>query len=293
MSLTGAVYDRGYRPYDGARGARGAATLALYKASMRRALGLRRSWRQKIAPFVLLGVVTIPAIVNVGIGYVTRDQLIDRIELITYRDYVGVSSALLLFVALVAPDVICPDRRQHVLPLMFARPLSGPDYVLAKVGAVATILFLFSFLPQVVLFLGNMLVSDGAFTYVREHLDIVWKVPVAVAILAVFYAVIGVALASLTDRRIVAGAAIIGLFLVTSIASGILTENASGGSYGALLNVLALPLYLRDVVFLGHVDPVEPLGGVAHGGLLAAAVYVAIVAAGAGVLLWRYRWVER
>jgi hypothetical protein len=31
---TGAVYDRGYRPYDGPRGRRGAATFALYKASM-------------------------------------------------------------------------------------------------------------------------------------------------------------------------------------------------------------------------------------------------------------------
>ena len=58
-----------------ARGRRGAATFALYKASMRRALGLRRSWRQKVAPFVLLGIVTIPAIVNVGIGYVTRDRV--------------------------------------------------------------------------------------------------------------------------------------------------------------------------------------------------------------------------
>src|SRR4029079_201050 len=108
----GAVYDRGYRPYEGPRGMRGAATLALYKASMRRALGLRRPWRQKVAPFVLLGVVTVPAIVNVGIGYVTRDRLADRFQIITYRQYVGVSSALLLFVAIVAPDVICPDRRQ-------------------------------------------------------------------------------------------------------------------------------------------------------------------------------------
>ena len=96
----GAVYDRGYRPYDGPRGRRRAATFALYKASMRRALGIRRSWRQKLAPFVLLGVVSVPAIVNVGIGYVTRDRVFDRIEIITYRQYVGVSSALLLFVAL-------------------------------------------------------------------------------------------------------------------------------------------------------------------------------------------------
>ena len=228
---------------------------------MRRALGLRRSWRQKVAPFVLLGVVTIPAIINVGIGYVTRDRAFDRFEIITYRDYVGVSSALLLFVAIVAPDVMCPDRRQHVLPLMFARPMTGVDYVVAKVGAITAILFAFSFIPQLVLFVGNMLVSDSALDYLTGHLDITWQVPVAVLLLAVYYAVIGVAIASLSERRIVAGAAIIGVFLVTSIASGILVGDdfgVEGGSPAALLNVLALPLYLRDLVFLGHIDPDSP-----------------------------------
>ena len=292
----GAVYDRGYRPYDGPRGRRGAATYALYKASMRRALGIRRSWRQKVAPFTLLAVVTIPAIVNVGIGYVTRDRLQDRIEIITYRDYVGVSSALLLFVALVAPDVMCPDRRQRVLPLMFARPLMGTDYVAAKVGAIGSILFAFSFVPQVVLFVGNMLVSDSALDYLTGHLDVLWKVPVAVVLLAVYYAVIGVAIASLTDRRIVAGAAVIGLFLITSISSGIIVgedPEIGGGSIAALINVLALPLYLRDIIFLGHVDPQSPLTGVDNGGLYAVATYVAVLVVCLGVLLRRYRWVER
>lgn len=290
----GAVYDRGYRPYDGPRGRRGAATLALFKASIRRALGIRRSWRQKVAPFVLLGVVTIPAVVNVGIGYVTRDR-IDKLEIITYRDYVGVSSALLLFVALVAPDVMCPDRRQRVLPLMFARPLTGIDYVVAKVGAIASILFAFSFLPQVVLFLGNMLVSDSASNYFTGHLDILWRVPVTVFFLALYYAVIGVAIGSLTDRRIVAGAGVIGLLLVTSIASGILVGDVQPGtgSIAALINILSLPLYLRDLVFLGHIDRESPLTSVSNGGLLAVVTYLVVVLVGAGVLLRRYRWVER
>jgi ABC-2 type transport system permease protein len=293
---TGAVYDRGYRPYEGVRGRRGAATFALYKASLRRALGLRRSWRQKVAPFVLLGVVTIPAIINVGIGYITRDQpVFDRVELITYRDYVGVSSALLLFVALVAPDIICPDRRQHVLPLLFARPLTGRDYVTAKVGAMVTILFAFSYLPQVVLYVGNMLVSDSALDYLTGHLDVLWQVPAAAALLALYYAVIGVAISSLTDRRIVAGATMIGLLLVTSITSGILVENDfdGDGSPAVLINVLALPLVLRDLVFLGHVGDDPNLSGVDGGGAMAVGLYLAIVAAGLGVLLQRYRWVER
>lgn len=290
----GAVYDRGYRPYEGPRGLRGAATFALFKASIRRALGIRRSWRQKVAPFVLLGVVTIPAVVNVGIGYVTRDR-IDKLEIITYREYIGVSSALLLFVALVAPDVMCPDRRQRVLPLMFARPLTGVDYVVAKVGAIASILFAFSFLPQVVLFLGNMLVSDSASHYFTGHLDVLWRVPVAALILASYYAVIGVAIGSLTDRRIVAGAGVIGLLLVTSIASGILVGDGprGSGSNAALINILSLPLYLRDLVFLGHVDPESTLAGVHNGGLYAVVIYLAVLLAGVAVLLRRYRWVER
>lgn len=292
----GAVYDRGYRPYEGTRGGRGAATVALYKASMRRAVGLRRTWKQKLVPFVLLGVVTIPAIVNVGIGYVTRNSVADAFEIITYRQYVGVSAALLLFVALVAPDVICPDRRHHVLPLMFARPMTGRDYVVAKVGAIATILFLFSFLPQVLLFVGNTLVSDDALDYVSGHLDVLWKVPVSIALLSIYYAVIGLAIASLTDRRIVAGAAVIGLFLVTSITSGILVNADTGfdqGSPAALINVLALPLHLRDLVFLGHIVRSSPLGGVSNGGVLATAEFTAILLLGIAVLLRRYRWVER
>jgi ABC-2 type transport system permease protein len=293
---SGAVYDRGYRPYEGPRGRRGAATFALYKASMRRALGIRRSWRQKVAPFTLLGVVTIPAIVNVGIGYVTRDRfLTERIKIITYHDYVGVSSALLLFVALVAPDVMCPDRRQRVLPLMFARPITGIDYVVAKFGAIATILFAFSFLPQVVLFVGNMLVSDSALDYFTGHLSVLWQVPVAVVLLAVYYAVVGLAISSLTDRRIVAGASVIGLFLITSITSRIFVGDSqfNRGSPAALLNLLRLPLYLRDLVFFGHVDQGSPLSAVSNGGALAIVVYVAVLLIGAVVLLRRYRWVER
>jgi ABC-2 type transport system permease protein len=293
----GAVYDRGYRPYDGPRGRRGAATFALYKASMRRALGIRRSWRQKFAPVLLLTVVTLPAVVNVGIGYVTRNRAFaTRFEIITYREYVGVSAALLLFVALVAPDVMCPDRRQHVLPLMFARPLTGVDYVIAKVGAIATILFAFSFIPQVILFVGNMLVSDSALDYFTGHTDVLWKVPVAVTLLALYYAVIGTAIASLTDRRIVAGASIIGLLLVTSITAAVIVgERFPGerGSAGALINVLALPLYLRDLVFLGHVDERSPLYAVENGGLYAVLAYVGMLITGIAVLLRRYRWVER
>ena len=301
--MVGAVYDRGYRPYEGARGGRSAARRALFRASMRRALGIRRSWRQKVAPFVLLAIAVVPAIVNVGLSYLTRDSVASDIHFITYREYVGVSNALLVFVALTAPDIVCPDRRQRVLPLLFARPLAGVDYVAAKVGAMFAILFAFSFLPQVVLFVGQMLVStDGALQYARDNAEVLWQVPVAVGALALYYAAVGVAVASLSPRRIIAGASIIGVFLVSSIVSGVLVGPREPSSPlglpphaapAALIDLLSLPLRLRDVVFLGHVGPDDPLSGLANGGLYSAVVFAAVVVVALATLYVRYDEVER
>ncbi|MCA1691566.1 MAG: hypothetical protein ABR540_16205 [Acidimicrobiales bacterium] len=289
----GAVYDRGYRPYEGARGGHRSAVAALYRATLRRALGFRRPWRQKVLPWLLLGIVTIPAAVNVGIAYVTRDTPLDTISIITYREYVGVSSALLLFVALTAPDVLCPDRRQRVLPLIFARPLTGVDYALAKLGAIFTLLFAFSFLPQVVLFVGQLLVSSGgALDYLTANSAVLWKVPVAVALLSLYYASLGLAIASLTGRRIVAGASFLGLLLVSSAVAGILRAGRGTSAATDVANLLAVPIYVRDLVFLGHLDPRIRLSFVDGAGALAVAVYLAVVAASLAVLLWRYRHAE-
>jgi ABC-2 type transport system permease protein len=295
---TGAVYDRGYRPYDGPRGGRRAATAALYRTSLRRAIGLRRPWRQKLAPALLLGIAVVPAVLNVGVTYLTRDTPAQGVEFITYREYVGVSSALLLFVALVAPDIICPDRRQRVLPLIFARPLTGRDYALAKVGAIFTCVFAFSFLPQVVLYVGQMLVSDGALDYLSDNTAVLWQVPVAVTLLALFYAALGVAVASLTTRRIVAGATLLGVTLVSSSVAAILVDANRGpgpdpeGTPAALLNILSLPLQVRDLVFLGHLHEASPLSGVSGGGAMALACYTAVVVACLAIVLTRYRSVE-
>lgn len=295
MSLTstgGRVYDRGYRPYDGELGGRSAARIALFKASVRRALGIRRSWRQKLFPWVLLAITTVPAIVNVGVAYITRDRFTDTIEIISYREYVGVSTALLVFVGLTAPDVICPDRRNRVLPLLFSRPLTGSDYVMAKVGAIAAIVFAFGFLPQVLLFVGQMLVSDAALDYLTDNAEVLWKVPLAVAALALYYASLAVAVSSFATRRIVAAAALLILLLVSSVTAAIVTEGSSTGTAWAALNLLANPLLIRDLIFEGQILPTSDLAGVSGGGVLAVGVYLLVVGTSIVTLLWRYRWVE-
>ena len=222
---SGAVYDRGYRPYEGTLGGRRAARLALYKASMRRAVGLRRSWRQKFFPWLLLAVASVPAVVWVGVAYITRDTPASAIEIITYREYLGVSTALLVFIGLAAPDVLCPDRRNRTLPLLFSRPLTGTDYVVAKVGAIASVVFLFSFLPQVVLYVGQMLVSDSALSYVRENLAVLWQVPLGTVAFSLYFSSLACAIASLTTRRLIAAASLLILLLASSVFAAGLSES--------------------------------------------------------------------
>ncbi|HEY8547698.1 MAG TPA: hypothetical protein VIL36_21695 [Acidimicrobiales bacterium] len=292
----GAVYDRGYRPYDGPRGGRAAARWALWRLSVRRTLGLRRSWRQKVLPWTLLGIATIPAIIDVGAQYLIRQDEGDRFipNFLSYRDYSDVSTVLLLFVAVAAPDVICPDRHDRVLPLIFSRQLTGVDYVVAKVGAVASVVFGFAFLPQMVLFVGQTFVSsDGALDYYLDHDEVIWQVGVSSAAFALYYALISVALASLTDRRIVGGIAFLGLVLVSSVIAGaLMSTNGDDETVYDLISVITPPRVVRDLVFLGEVHWGEPLSGVNGGGLMGVLVYVAICSVSAAVLLWRYREVE-
>lgn len=294
-SPAGAVYDRGYRPYDGALGGRGASRMALARWSIRRALGLRRSWRQKLFPWGLLVITTIPAIVNVGAKYLTRDLPVGEADFgfISYYDYVGAPVALLLFVAITAPDIVCPDRRNRVLPLIFARPLTGTDYALTKVGTIAAIIFGFGVIPHIILFVGQMLVTnDGALDYARENAEVLWQVPLSLVFVATYYAAIAVALAATTTRRIVGAVAFLGVLLVTNAIAQIAREAGDGSTPWAFVDVLGIPFHLRDLVFLGHVNPRGPIGDVAGAGAIAVAVFVAEVGAALLYLVRRYRQVQ-
>jgi hypothetical protein len=61
----------------------------------------------------------------------------------------------------------------------------------------------------------------------------------------------------------------------------------------ALLDLLTLPLVLRDLVFLGHVDETHPMSGLANGGLYAIVLLAALVVGAFVVLFVRYDEVER
>src|SRR6266540_2037114 len=95
----GAIYDRGYRHYDGIREGRSRLVKALVLAGVRRTLGLKRSWRTKVVPWGLLVIAFAPVVAFIGVRvvalYFTRP--------LSRADYLlAKATALVLVMALIA-----------------------------------------------------------------------------------------------------------------------------------------------------------------------------------------------
>ena len=118
----GAIYDIGYRRYDGPRLGRRGALTAIVGAGLRAVFGLGRSGRSKILPWgaIVLGIM--PAIVAVAIRVLAGDI----IDLYNYENYLWEIGALLpIFVAAQAPELVVNDMRHRVLPLYFSGRSAG------------------------------------------------------------------------------------------------------------------------------------------------------------------------
>src|SRR3954453_15030321 len=81
---TGAIHDIGYRHYDGPRLGPAYIRRSLFVETLRGAYGLGRSARSKVMPFLLLGVMVLPALV---VGIVTSYVHLDSLP-IGYTSYV-------------------------------------------------------------------------------------------------------------------------------------------------------------------------------------------------------------
>ncbi len=74
----------------------------------------------------------------------------------------GGGVSVLLFSALAGPELLIPDRSEGVLSIYASRPLTGPDYLAARAGALAIVLAGFMLLPQFLLYFGFAALQDRA-----------------------------------------------------------------------------------------------------------------------------------
>src|SRR5689334_1053419 len=126
-SAAGVIHDIGYQRYAGPRLGRGYAARSLYLRTLRTAFGMGRSAKAKVFPWIVVALTFVVAVVAVVVRSQTNQVFISYLQ---YPDNVFVP--VLLFLAIVAPELVSRDLRAHVLPLYFSRPLRRSDYALAK-----------------------------------------------------------------------------------------------------------------------------------------------------------------
>jgi ABC-2 type transport system permease protein len=214
----GEVFDRGYQRYDGERLGRSYAIRALIIYSIKRGLGIKKKWTAKITPILLYSLAYLPAIVITAIiSFFPTETGLGYGSLYGFLDFV-----ILIFAASVAPEMLCDDRRENVLPLYFSRPLSRLDYLLSKISAMAILMATLVFGPALMLFIGRTLTAGNPASWFINNLDEVLRIFAYGTLLSAYYAAIGLMIATFTTRKGIAAAImIVGVIIVTGFINGL------------------------------------------------------------------------
>ncbi len=228
------IYDVGYRSYDGPRSAPVWAMATVWRHTVQRVLGLRRSFRHKVLPGIALVIAFLPALIFAGISaFLPVDPILEDI-LPSYGEYVGViATALALFASFVAPEALCTDRRSGMLDLYLAGPLDVTRYLGAKWMAVWSVMLTMTVGPQ--LFLVAAYTVESAGPPLRDAPLLLGRIVLSGIGVALFYTAVAMGVSSLTTRKAVAAVATVLLLFVPSIGVAAAVESADAPDELALL----------------------------------------------------------
>lgn len=280
------ILDRGYRTYGGPRSGVPGAVSTLFRHSIQRALGLRRSPWAKILPFASVAISYVPAIVFIGLVALLPEEDVVGIELPTYGDYFPfIAAAIILFIAFVGPEVLCTDRRTGMLGVYLASPLTRDTYLAAKALATFTVLSLVTVGPPLLMLVAYVIQGVGPDGPAGVAGSLV-RILVAGGVLSALYTGVSMGVSALTDRKAFATAALLLLVVVSSTFLSVVIEvtGISDGFYS--LSLLAGPFSLVQLI---HGEPAD-IGGLTLPAALGGAVLWAVV--GATVCRMRYQLLQ-
>lgn len=292
----GTVFDIGYRNYTGPREGRSRGRRAVFKNGVRTALALGRGAWAKVLPWFFIAVLTFIALVMTLVaGAMNRmggAGAADKAGLPSHADYYGIASVIVfVFAALVAPELLCRDRRERTINLYLVRPLTGTDYIFSRYAAFLVVMLGAVWLPQLVLFVGLAMDAPSLAEYLRERWLLVPRFLLAGLVLSAYTTGLALLTASFTNRRAYASVFLVGLFVITAPFTVGLAEDIGGtaGQWISMFNLTNIPAHVNDLIF-GEISEVTED---APAGQLPAAVLVGwylLWTAGPAVILWaRYR----
>jgi ABC-2 type transport system permease protein len=192
-----------------------------------------------------------------------------------------------LFVATIAPEMLCPDRRENVLTLYFARAITRLDYVLAKLSATAILTLTISFVPAALLWLFRQLLADSPLSALRDNVDQLGKIALVGSLIALYLGAIGLVVASFTGRKSIAVPVIIVGYVVSEVliqAFAYALRSHSWSDYLYFLSPANLTFNLAHSLFPTTNREIDiPFEWWAYMAAMAATIVVACA-----VMVWRY-----
>ena len=133
-----------------------------------------------------------------------------------FETFVNVQASFGFFVALlVGPPLVARDLRNNALPLYLCRPFSRTDYVLGKMSVLLILLSAITWVPQLLLFFFEAYL-EGASWFV-ENLSIASAIFIGSVVWILLLALLSQAISALVKWRVIASAALLGLFFIPSI----------------------------------------------------------------------------
>lgn len=259
---SGTVFDIGYQRYTGAREGRRRSRLAVFKDGVRTALGFGRGARAKVLPWSFMGILGFIALIMALVAG-AADRLggpgtAERIDLPSHSDFYGIASIILfVFAAVVAPELLCRDRRDGVITLYLVRPLTGSDYIAARWAAFLVVVLAASWFPQVILLIGLAMGDPAPVEYLRTNWLDIPRFLVAGVAMAAYITTLALLTASFTTRRAYASVFLVGLFIIMApFTTGLASEiGGLAGQWISMFNLTNIPVHVNDVIF-GEVSSV-------------------------------------
>ena len=285
----GEVYDIGYQRYHGPQEGRSRARKAIWINGIRTSLGLGRGWTSKILPALLFIAMVTPALISTLIATFAGSAT-DTI--LGHADYFEIASRiLLLFSAIIAPELLTTDRRNGLINLYLVRPLSLNDYILGRWLAFFSITLIIVYLPQLLLFVGLSLSAPDVWDYLQSNWLNIPRFLASGLIVAAFTTTLPLSVAAFTTRRAYAAAFVIGLFIVSSATGNALVEEIGGASakWYALIDITSVPIFINDMIF-NKTDSSELIDELKQlPNLVVYAWYLVLTVGPASLLWWRYQ----
>lgn len=205
------IHDQSYRRYTGERLPQGRAWTVIAAAGIKTMIGKRKF-------LALLVLAWLPFVVRavqfyVAVNFPQASMIAPTAE--TFRAFVEQQGAFGFFVTIfTGAGLIANDLRANALQIYLSKPMGRAEYIAGKFAVLAFFLLLVSFLPAMLL-LAVQIVLAGSLKFMAENVFLIPAITVYTLVETLVYALIMLALSSVTKSSRFVGIMFAGMYFFT------------------------------------------------------------------------------